>query len=134
MLEAATVWSRVGTRAPSTISTVFGLYRWQAGARASYGPSRSMLRCTAAVHRGGVDPEPWRQLPHRQVSPVLGGDQQPIGQRQRPLPTLDLVGDQLPVPALHLGDQLPKRPQRQPGEHLDQLRTRHGEYRRHDRR
>lgn len=85
------------------------------------------------VHGGGADPEQRRELPHREVGSVVRRHQQhPIGQRQRPLPALDPIRNQLPAPALDLGHQPPERPRRQPGEHLDQLRTRRGEHLLHD--
>jgi hypothetical protein len=47
-----------------------------------------------------------RQLPHREVGPVVGGDQQhPVGQRQRPLPAGDPVGHARTTAAGDLGDQ-----------------------------
>jgi hypothetical protein len=51
------------------------------------------------------------RLPHRQVGPVVRGHQQnPVGQRQRPLPALDPVGDLPAAPPLDLPDQPPERP------------------------
>ncbi|GAA0283556.1 hypothetical protein GCM10009527_094620 [Actinomadura nitritigenes] len=111
MDEAVTVRLWTGTSVPSTIRTV------PAGDRGQGEQRRQVVHNTV---RGGLGhPEQQRDLPRREVGPVVHRDQQhPVGQRQTPAsPGPGL----LTAPTCNDPHQASELPHRQAGEHRHPL-------------
>jgi hypothetical protein len=103
------VWSRVGTRVPSTMSTASFAKR-RLGWSTRSGPSWSIIR-----FRGRLgDAEQRGELAHRQVrAPLPRNKQHPVLQRKPSRPPL---ADRIHLLAAQRGHQIPEAARAQPGE------------------